>query len=238
MTHHSAQMGEIGHALTSANDGFHDSETVVEGTSPDTSPDTANPHPPEEPPPKYPDQGNISTSTQVIRQSTASGTQLTYVSIKGTYRRHCLASCLCNCHVRRTSRRSPAWMTKVLGSFFLSYDCLPIVDPRHCDSDSCLNYNNLMRLAWHLPAWAWSRALVLAVQTTEMFGVGMRIWFEIPKIIPYSHPIWTPWGKQTDEWMVELLMTDKINPNDCDSTGQTVLYVCPPPRPPLCKLSN
>jgi len=162
---------------------------------------------------------------QLIRQAQAAVEATSYISIRGTYRRHCLVSCLCDCHSRMTRRASPAWMTKVLGSFFLSYDCLPIVDPRACNLETCLNYNNLIRLAWHLPSWAWARALIMAIQTTETFGLGMRIWLEIPKIIPYSHPIWTPWGKQPDQWMVDLLMTDKINPNDCDSTGQTVLYV-------------
>lgn len=148
-----------------------------------------------------------------------------HVTIRGTYRRHCSVSCSCNCHYSRTTRSTPHWMVSILGRFFLSYDCLPLLDPRACNVAGCLNAANLIELVWHLPYWAWAREICLTIQTGDAFGANARISLAVPRVIPYSHPIWTPWGQQPDEWMLDLLNADRISPIDHDESGKTLLCV-------------
>lgn len=147
------------------------------------------------------------------------------VGIEGTYRRYCPHTCFCECHYKSTTLKSPPWLKKILGSFLFTYDCLPIIGRRTCNKKSCLNSDQNLRLSFLLPDWTWRRGVFLAVEDCLQFKRGASLSLEIPAIIAYSHPIWTPWPKREDEWMVNLLQNDNIQPVDCDESGCSVLYV-------------
>lgn len=147
-----------------------------------------------------------------------------YITIDVAHRRYCDSSCHCQCHFQRSKRCSPSWMKSLLGSFFLSYNFLPILEPRKCNVATCFNTNNSIEFTWFLPFWAWQRGISIAVLTGSAFGRGAQVSLEIPAIIPYAHPIWTPWARRSVDWMAETLSADNIRPTDCEETGQSLLY--------------
>lgn len=145
--------------------------------------------------------------------------------VTAVHRNQCDRSCHCECHFRQTRISSASWLQNVIGSFFLSYDSLPLFAPRKCSLISCHNSRNSIEFQYYLPLWACIRGISMSICRNSAFGRGASISLEFPAVIGFSHPLYGPWKFKSLTELADILAKDKIRPYDTDAYGYSVLFV-------------
>jgi hypothetical protein len=167
------------------------------------------------------DQGTISASSMSVSDREVADV----LSVHATYRLKCEPECHCQCHFRKSTKSSPSWLEKMIGSFVLSYDTLPIFAPRKCNLSSCRNSRRSVSVQYFFPVWACLRGMSMSVWHNLAFGRGARISLEFPAVIGFTHPLYGEWKFKSVLELVKVLARDKIRPYDVDGYGYSILFV-------------
>jgi len=149
------------------------------------------------------------------------------LSFSTVYRAQCKPACSCQCHFRQAPKSSAPFLRRVVGAFFLSYDVLPLLDPRRCNLANCRNSGNSVELQWFLPGWLCARILSITICRNFIVGRGASVSLEFPAVIRMSHPLYGPWRFNDFLELARVLERDKIRPYDVDGYGYSVLFVSP-----------
>ena len=94
----------------------------------------------------------------------------------------CLTSCQCRCH-QHVSTEYWGRMSSILGSLFVEYNSLPILDPRPCNVASCVGQTRSVKAQYRFPQWMMARAFVLAASWGSLNGAGCDLHLQVPQVI-------------------------------------------------------
>ena len=149
------------------------------------------------------------------------------LQINTTIQLECSFDCRCQCHSRPVEYKSPPWLRRTLGWFFLSYQSHPLFNPVACDLLSCRNSRTPVYFEYYFPSWAWNRAISFTAEMSALTGIGANVHISMPRLLPADASIWHNMQLgQVDKTLVDI-RDNGILPWDKFESGMTVLSVSP-----------
>lgn len=105
----------------------------------------------------------------------------------------CNLFCKCCCHKKRQTR-SPNFLDKIIGSFFVGYTGLPLLS-QTCNVPECRKQSNLeARIFYSFPAWIVKRKIMMNISFHQ--PEGFELCLETPRVVPDNAGIFSTvqWG--------------------------------------------
>ncbi|TPX18491.1 uncharacterized protein E0L32_011604 [Thyridium curvatum] len=146
------------------------------------------------------------------------------ISIYTTVRRKCEPGCRCQCHIY-SEMKSPPWLRSVLGSFFLRYNALPLLDRRPCNTNLCKQSKKAISVQYQLPSWLISSAIHVGVGWDSFLGTGAHVYWKVPRVND-ANVLAVAMYHDNFNWVRAAISARFLQPNDIRETGRPWVLQC------------
>ena len=162
-----------------------------------------------EPPTSRPDLGQNSNATTIVKFTRSS----------------CSLTCSCACH-KVTRFKSPAFMSKIVGSLFLGYSAAPWFSQK-CDRTVCRSHSSKFAYTYAFPRWFVDRVVMLTIAHSTLKGPELNV--RLVRIRDVHSDIFVAAQGASDEVAVyhisRLLEAGEASVFDVDPDGESALQV-------------
>lgn len=105
-----------------------------------------------------------------------------------TQESRCPPACTCQCHKVATFRY-PAWTRHLIGSLFIGYSGVPLLNTRKCNEKSCRGGKRfLVKLSYFFPSWLVAR-MVFAIGSSFNLLHAVDPFIRVPRVVASSSEI-------------------------------------------------
>jgi hypothetical protein len=163
-------------------------------------------------------QGNEQTFE--LSQSTSKICVQTYVHNP----RKCEVMCKCQCH-KVSKLQYPLWITGIIGSLFIGYSGIPLLNYRKCNEKSCKKEEgSMLKIAYYFPTWCLLRKLSFMDRWNSLDGHQVSLHF--PRVVPDSSEIFILAQKGNVKGLQELFSQHIASIYDVSAgEGRSALHV-------------
>lgn len=135
----------------------------------------------------------------------------------------CSSACNCQCHTQNHIR-SPSWLRRVVGDFFISYSGIRYTLGRKCDRKSCYRNNrSSLYVSYVFPT----------VQIAKMFSfktawndpIGIRMTLHVPAVIELGSRTWDIIATNNPVLLRMAFDRREAHPTDVSPSGRSLLHV-------------
>jgi hypothetical protein len=135
----------------------------------------------------------------------------------------CDAICWCQCH-RVSKLQYPPWITSVIGSLFVGYSGIPLLNERACNEKSCKKGGSLLKVTYYFPTWSLFRMISFMGRWNSLDGHNFTL--HTPRVVPSSSEIFVLAQKGNIEGLQELFSQRKASIYDVSAReGRSALHV-------------
>jgi hypothetical protein len=163
------------------------------------------------------DSANV---TSLMSMETASA-----IRVSTSYRRVtlCDPACRCSCH-SEGRKRTPRFLSRLMGSLFLGYTGFPIFT-RPCDDSLCAQRSfPSAHLTYFFPEWFFRRMVTLAMAFDPVHGPQVAL--RMPRILPDTAKVFHLATSGDIDAIKSMFTNGQASPVDVSSTfGYSVLHV-------------
>ncbi|KAI1372652.1 ankyrin [Hypoxylon crocopeplum] len=147
------------------------------------------------------------------------------VYLEGSLIQVCPSLCNCNCHRIKRSQ-SPSWLNSMIGSLFLQYNTIPLLQRHSCDDLECKgNSTSSLRLFYAFPRWFLARSVELSVSLSSVFGAGSSLHLRVPRATD-TYDFWRATKYNDWKWIRIRMAKKSILPTDIDENlGRTLVQI-------------
>jgi hypothetical protein len=138
------------------------------------------------PSPSAPGSSSPGGSSSVAGTTTSSSTVQFQTTV--THESRCPPACTCQCHKVATFRY-PAWTRHLIGSLFVGYSGIPLINTRKCNEKSCRGGKRfLVKLSYFFPSWLVARMVFAISASSNLFDVPDPF-VRVPRVVKSSSDI-------------------------------------------------